>query len=547
MKSLYMKQLSILIIISLIIMTNKCSSPKQESLTDLPGIIPLPVKMEISGGHFTLNPKTKIICPAGNEEIKKIGEYLNQLVQKSAGFQFNITEADNPGRNSIILKTGNFPDLGPEGYMLKSTPKYVEVSANKPNGLFYGIVTLWQLIEADSMDNSAFMPMVQITDHPRFQWRGAHLDVGRHFFDADFIKEYIDILALHKLNVFHWHLTDDQGWRIEIKKYPLLTEIGAWRDETVIGHPWAGNEPPKYDGIKHGGFYTQKEIKEIIDYAADRYITIVPEIEMPGHAQAAIASYPELGCTGEKVKVRTTWGISPNIYNTDENTFKFLENVLTEVIDLFPSEYIHIGGDEAMKVQWQESKKIQKQIKDLGLKDENEMQSYFVKRIEEFINSKGRKLIGWDEILEGGLAPNAAVMSWRGIQGGIAAASQGHDVVMTPTTNCYLDYYQSKNTDKEPLAIGGYLPLDMVYSYEPVPSELTADQANHILGAQVNVWTEFIATPKHVEYMLLPRMAALAELTWTPGEMKNLDDFKKRLETEVERYKLLGWNYRPLE
>jgi hexosaminidase len=382
---------------------------------------------------------------------------------------------------------------------------------------------------------------------PRFPWRGAHLDVGRHFFNADFVKKYIDIIALHKMNVFHWHLTDDQGWRIEIKKYPLLTEIGAWRDETVIGHPKAGKEPVKYDGIKHGGFYTQDEIKEIIDYAADRYITIVPEIEMPGHAMAAIASYPELGCTGEKVKVRTTWGVSPYIYNVDDNTFKFLEDVLTEVIDLFPSEYIHIGGDEAVKDQWEESKKIQQQIKDLGLKDEHELQSYFIKRIEEFINNKGRKLIGWDEILEGGLAPNATVMSWRGVQGGIAAAREGHDVVMTPTTYCYLDYYQSKITDKEPLAIGGYLPLDIVYSYEPVPSELSTDEAKHILGAQANVWTEYIASPELVEYMLLPRMTALAELTWTPKEMKDLDDFKKRLETQVERYKTMGWNYRPLE
>jgi hexosaminidase len=402
-------------------------------------------------------------------------------------------------------------------------------------------------LPAVSTGNKVSIPAVQITDIPRFSWRGAHLDVGRHFFDKEFIKKYIDIIAIHKMNVFHWHLTDDQGWRIEIKKYPLLTEIGAWRDETVIGHPWAGKEPVKYDGIRHGGFYTQGEIKEIIDYAADRYITIVPEIEMPGHAQAAIASYPELGCTGEKMKVRTTWGISPNIYNTEDNTFKFLEDVLTEVIDLFPSEYIHIGGDEALKDQWKASNKIQKQIKDLGLKDEHELQSYFIQRIEKFINSKGRKLIGWDEILEGGLAPNATVMSWRGIQGGIDAASQGHDVVMTPSTHCYLDYYQSKNTEMEPLAIGGYLPLDTVYNYEPVPLELSADEAKHILGAQGNVWTEFIATPEHVEYMLLPRIAALAELTWTPKEMKNLEYFKKRLVIQVERYKTMGWNYRPLE
>jgi hexosaminidase len=547
MKSLSLKSLSGIILTFLIIMMSNCSSPKNQSVTDLPGIIPLPVNMQVSDGQFILTPETKIICPAGNDEIRKIADYLNQLVKKSTGFQLIISDSEKPGKNFISLQTGSLPETGTEGYIIKSNRKGILISADQPNGLFYGAITLWQLLKVNSNGNSAVMPLVQITDMPRFQWRGAHLDVGRHFFDTDFIKKYIDIIALHKINVFHWHLTDDQGWRIEIKKYPLLTEVGAWRDETVIGHPWAGKEPIKYDGIKHGGFYTQDEIKEIIDYAADRYITIVPEIEMPGHAMAAIASYPELGCTGEKVKVRTTWGISPYIYNVDESTFRFLEDVLTEVIDLFPSGYIHIGGDEAIKDQWKGSKKIQQQIKDLGLKDERELQSYFIKRMEEFINSKGRKLIGWDEILEGGLAPNATVMSWRGVQGGIEAARQGHDVVMTPTTYCYLDYYQSKNTDKEPLAIGGYLPLDTVYSYEPVPSELSADEAKHVLGAQVNVWTEFIAAPEHVEYMLLPRLAALAELTWTPKEMKDPDDFKKRLEAQVERYKMMGWNYRPLE
>ena len=547
MKSLSLKTLTALILTSLIIMMTNCSAPEKDSIADLPAIVPLPAEMQLSGGQFVLTPETKIICPAGNEEIKNIAEYLNQLVTKTTGFQLDIIDSDTPARNSIFLNTVELPDIGKEGYLLKSSRKGVQISANEPNGLFYGVVTLWQLLPAVSTGNKVSIPAVVVKDIPRFSWRGAHLDVGRHFFDKEFIKKYIDIIALHKLNVFHWHLTDDQGWRIEIKKYPLLTEIGAWRDETVIGHPWAGKEPVKYDGIRHGGFYTQDEIKEIIDYAADRYITIVPEIEMPGHAQAAIASYPELGCTGEKLKVRTTWGISPNIYNPDDNTFKFLEDVLTEVIDLFPSEYIHVGGDEALKDQWKASIKIQKQIKDLGLKDEHELQSYFIQRIEEFINSKGRKLIGWDEILEGGLAPNATVMSWRGIQGGIDAARQGHDVVMSPSTHCYLDYYQSKNTDNEPLAIGGFLPLDTVYSYEPVPSELSADETRHILGAQGNVWTEFIATTEHVEYMLLPRIAALAEITWTPKEMKNPEDFRKRLVIQIERYKTMGWNYRPLE
>jgi hexosaminidase len=549
MKPHLCKTFTDIVLTILIIMVTNCSAPEKNTPTDIPGIIPLPVSMQVLSGQFILTPETKIIYPAGNEEIKKIAEYMNQLVYKSAGFQLNLSDSDKPVKNSVQLLTGEFPDIGREGYILKSSRKGVQISANEPNGLFYGVITLWQLFPTNNTGNSISIPAVQITDMPRFSWRGAHLDVGRHFFNVDFIKKYIDIIALHKMNVFHWHLTDDQGWRIEIKKYPLLTEIGAWRDETVIGHPWRDRDkgPVKYDGIRYGGFYTQNEIKEIVDYAADRYITVVPEIEMPGHAQAAIASYTELGCTGEKVKVRTIWGISPYIYNTDDKTFKFLEDVLSEVIDLFPSEYIHIGGDEALKDQWKTSNKIQKQIKDLGLKDEHELQSYFVRRIEKFINSKGRKLIGWDEILEGGLAPNASVMSWRGVQGGIEATRQGHDVVMSPTTYCYLDYYQSENTDQEPLAIGGYLPLDSVYSYEPVPTQLSANEAEHILGAQGNVWTEFIADTEYLEYMLLPRLTAIAELTWTPKEMKNLEDFKDRLKTQVERYKLMGWNYRPLE
>jgi hexosaminidase len=549
MKTHLSKTFPVILITLLIIMSTNCSAPEKKTLTEVSGIIPLPVSMHVLSGQFILTPETNIIYPPGNEELKKIAEYLNQLVFKSAGFNINLSDSKNPGKNSVQLLTGEFPDIGKEGYILKSSRKGIQISANEPNGVFYGVITLWQLFPTNNTGNSITIPSVQITDMPRFKWRGASLDVGRHFFDTDFIKKYIDILALHKMNVFHWHLTDDQGWRIEIKKYPLLTEIGAWRDETVIGHPWRDRDkgPVKYDGIRHGGFYTQKEIKEIIEYAADRYVTIVPEIEMPGHAQAAIASYPELGCTGEKVKVRTIWGISPYIYNVDDNTFKFLEDVLSEVMDLFPSEYIHIGGDEALKDQWKASEKIQKQMKDLGLKDEQELQSYFIKRIEEFINSKGRKLIGWDEILEGGLAPNATVMSWRGIQGGIEATRQGHDVVMTPTTYCYLDYYQSENTDQEPLAIGGYLPLDTVYNYEPVHAQLSADEAKHILGVQGNVWTEFIASTEYLEYMLLPRLTAIAELNWTPKEMKNPEDFKKRLETQIERYKLMGWNYRPLE
>jgi len=531
--------LPVIFIILLITSCNESKKPEAES----PVIIPVPVSIQVLEGQFEITHQTSIAYPEENSEISKTVDYLNQLVNKHTGFNLNIVDLEQAGNNCISFQTDDFPDLGQEGYILKSNEKGIQISAAEPNGLFYGMVTLWQLFPSN--DSILVIPALEIRDKPKYQWRGVHLDVGRHFFPAEFIKRYIDIIALHKMNVFHWHLTEDQGWRIEIKKYPLLTEVGAWRDETILGHP--RNRPVKYDSTRHGGFYTQNEIKEIVQYAADRYITIVPEIEMPGHAQAAIASYPELGCTGEKVKVKTEWGISPYIYNVDDKTFEFLENVLSEVIELFPSKYIHIGGDEARKDQWEASEKIQQQIKGLGLETEEELQSYFIRRIEKFINSKGRNLIGWDEILEGGLAPNATVMSWRGTEGGIEAARQGHDVIMTPTSHCYFDYYQSKNTDQEPLAIGGYLPIDTVYSFEPTPTELSEKEAKHILGAQANVWTEYMATTEHVEYMLLPRLSALSEVVWSPKEKRDLEDFMKRLETQVKRYEIMGWNYRPLD
>jgi hexosaminidase len=357
----------------------------------------------------------------------------------------------------------------------------------------------------------------------------------------EFVKKYIDYLAMYKFNTFHWHLTDDQGWRIEIKKYPKLTEIGAWRKETLIGH--FRDRPHKFDGKQHGGFYTQEEIEEIVNYAKSRYITVVPEIEMPGHAGAALASYPELSCTGGPFEVMTKWGINEEVYCAgNEKTFEFLKGVLSEVIELFPSEYIHIGGDECPKVRWEECFKCQARIKGENLKNEDELQSYFIKRIEKFLNSKGRKLIGWDEILEGGLAPDATVMSWRGMVGGIEASKAGHDVVMAPYSHVYFDYYQG-NPELEPLAIGGYLPLKKVYSFEPTPEELTPEEAKHILGAQANVWTEYIKTPEHFEYMVFPRIAAISEVVWTPEELKSWDDFILRVEKQFKRYELLGINY----
>jgi len=368
--------------------------------------------------------------------------------------------------------------------------------------------------------------------------------VGRHFMPVEFVKKYIDYIAMNKMNVFHWHLTEDQGWRIEIKKYPKLTEIGSQRKETIIGH---AHESKEYDGKPYGGFYTQDEIKDVVAYAQARYVTVVPEIELPGHALAALASYPELGCTGGPYEVATTWGVFDDVYCAGkEETFKFLEDVISEVMPLFPGEYFHIGGDECPKTQWEKCPYCQARMKKEGLKNEHELQSYFVQRIEKFLNAHGKKMIGWDEILEGGLAPNATVMSWRGEEGGIAAAQAHHDAVMTPGNYCYFDHYQA-DPKTQPLAIGGFTPLKEVYEYEPIPKELTPEEGKYILGAQGNVWTEYMKTPERVEYMVFPRIAALAEVVWSPKASRNYDDFMNRMQDEVKRYDAYGINYCKVE
>jgi hexosaminidase len=434
-----------------------------------------------------------------------------------------------------------------EGYILTVTPKEIIIQAKSAVGLFYAVQTLRQLMPVEVENQKVIeginltVPACYIKDEPRFVYRGMHLDVGRHMFPVEYIKRYIDMIAMHKMNTFHWHLTEDQGWRIEIKKYPKLTEIGAFRNETIIGH--AGKKPYVFDGKRYGGFYTQDEVKEIVAYAASKFVTIIPEIEMPGHAMAALASYPELSCTGGPFEVFTSWGVVDDVYCVGkEETFNFLENVLSEVIDLFPGKYIHIGGDECPKARWKKCPLCQKRIKDEGLKDERELQSYFIQRIEKFLVSKGRKIIGWDEILEGGLAPEATVMSWRGTSGGIAAAKQKHDVIMTPSKYVYLDYYQCE-PEGQPLAIGGYLPLERVYSYNPMPSELTPEEQKYILGIQGNVWTEYIPTPEQMEYMAFPRAFAIAETGWTPDRLKDFDDFLSRLEILKKRYDAIGINY----
>ncbi|MBK0378956.1 family 20 glycosylhydrolase [Mucilaginibacter segetis] len=505
------------------------------------GIIPAPVSVKKMPGEFVLSQQTIIQADTpSNKAVVFFSDYLrdNMAYNKQVG----IRNA-NAGSTVIYLTSTGTENLPAEGYRLTITPKQVTV-AGKGAGLFYGIQTLIQLMPAERAA-TAKLPCVQIEDYPRFGYRGLMLDVCRHFFSVEFVKKYIDLMAAYKLNNFHWHLTDDQGWRIEIKKYPKLTQIASQRAQTVIGN-YHDRTPQQYDNTPYGGYYTQDQIRDVVKYAAARYINVVPEIEMPGHSQAALAAYPELSCDPSlDYKVAETWGVFNNIYCPSEKTFAFLQEVLTEVMDLFPSKYIHIGGDEAPKTVWKNSKFCQNLIKKLKLKDEHGLQSYFIQRMEKFVNSKGRSIIGWDEILEGGLAPNATVMSWRGEQGGIDAARQNHDVIMTPGSGgLYIDHSQGR-LDEEPLSIGGNEPVSKIYSYNPTPAALTTEQQKHILGVQANLWTEYIPTENKVEYMILPRMLALSEVAWTPLANK---DFKNFNETRLpEHFAWLdkeGYDYR---
>jgi hexosaminidase len=515
-------------------------------------IIPQPVSMEMHSGTFNFSKATTVI--ASKSDIHE-ANMLNVYLKKLYGFTLPVKNkiSATPKGSSIVFKL-----LTPgkkDEYNLDVNANQITISSASNEGLFYGMQTLLQLLPAtkENFSTSVSIPELTIKDYPRFQYRGMHLDVGRHFFDVDFIKKYLDYMAYYKYNTFHWHLTEDQGWRIEIKRYPRLTSVGAYRNGTIIGHyPGIGN-----DSMHYGGYYTQDQIKEIVKYAQERFITIIPEIEMPGHASAAIAAYPQLSCfpdqsteikdntpwvgsrTGKQVQ--QTWGVFPDVFCPSEYTFKFIENVLDEVMALFPSTYIHIGGDESPKTYWKKSAFCQQLIKEKNLKDENELQSYFIQRIEKYLNSKGRSIIGWDEILEGGLAPKATVMSWRGEQGGIAAAQQNHNVIMTPGKYVYFDHAQTKNADS--VTIGGYLPLDTVYDYHPIPSELNDSESHFVLGAQANVWTEYMSNPQKVEYMIFPRMSALSEVLWSPKDKRNLEEFKEELPEMYKRYELWGANY----
>ena len=552
-----------ILVIFIVIIATACTNPNKDIVNSEKDyqIIPKPVKLEMANGRFVVDSKTKI---TGDKSLENEGKFLAEMLSTVSDATVPF-EAGNNNAN-IVLQLDNSIE-NDEGYTLSVTYDKIIISGKNAKGVFYGIQSLRQLMpaEIENGKNSVAeiaIPAVKISDSPRFTYRGMHLDVGRHFFPVDFIKKYIDLIAMHKMNTFHWHLTEDQGWRIEIKKYPKLTEVGAWRNGTIIDHyPGTGNDEKKY-----GGFYTQEEIKDIVKYATSKHVTVIPEIELPGHSSAAIAAYPFLSCfPKEKTKIKNnmgskkgkeiqangtpkivqeTWGVFNDVFCAgNDKTFAFLEDVLDEVIPLFPSQYIHIGGDECPKENWKRCPNCQARIKKEGLKDEHELQSYFIQRIEKYLNKKGKKIIGWDEILEGGLAPNATVMSWRGTKGGVEAAKQHHDVIMTPGHSVYFDHYQYKDKDNEPLAIGGLTTVHDVYRYEPLPIGLSADEQKYVLGAQANVWTEYMKTPEYVEYMILPRMTALSEIVWTPKEEKNWDDFDVRLQNIAKRYDAMGFNY----
>ncbi len=521
-------------------------------------IVPIPAEVKMNNGSFTINKDTKIIMPGSTE---KTAVLLSDFIAGNYGLKLETSVALNKKnkRNAIYFEHDAFKyGTGNGYYSLLIKENGITVGSGTDEGFFNAIQTLFQLLSTSKIDLT--LSQMVISDYPRFGYRGMHMDVGRHFFPVSFIKKYIDYLAAYKFNKFHWHLTEDQGWRIEIKKYPDLTNIGAWRNGTIIGrYPGKGN-----DNIRYGGFYTQEEIIEAVQYAKDRYIDVIPEIEMPGHSSAAIAAYPWLSCFPEKpteipekmmsqksneeqkkgrIKlVQETWGVFDDVFCAGkDSTFKFLENVIDEVSNLFPSKYFHIGGDESPKTHWKICPACQQRMRDNNLKDEHELQSWFVQRIEKYLNSKGKTMIGWDEILEGGLAPNAVVMSWRGEKGGIDAAKQNHQVIMTPGNPVYFDHTQSKNEDS--VTIGGYNPIEKVYAYEPIPKELNVEQGKYILGAQANMWTEYLGYPSKVEYMMFPRVTALSEVLWSPAAKRNWEDFQRRLPSVYEQLDKQKINY----
>lgn len=521
------------ILLFAISMLLSCTQTVEKSYNEGINIVPKPLELKKKNGHFVLDKNTTVW--SSDETIQnKIADYFIDKIKMSTGYSLPQT-TDEPSSNYIQLLVNPNSDIGEEGYKLNVEAKTIQIEAKSHKGLFYGIQTLTQLLPAEieskeQVKNIAWkIPVLTIADEPRFPYRGMHLDVCRHFFPVEFIKKQLDLMALFKLNYFHWHLTEDQGWRIEIKKYPKLTEIGSKRIEG--------------EGNEYGGFYTQEEIKEVVQYAKERFITVIPEIELPGHALAALSAYPEYSCTGGTFEVRNMWGVEADIYCAGkEKTFAFLNDIIDEVVALFPSEYFHIGGDEAPKDEWKKCKDCQRRIRREKLKDEHELQSYFVQRVEKMLLKHNKKMIGWDEILEGGLAPTATVMSWRGEDGGIEAANQGHDVIMTPTAWCYLDYYQG-SSKVEPVGICCYNPLEKTYGYNPIPKKIAEDKVHHVLGTQGNIWTEYMYDESQVEYRAYPRILALAEVGWTAYKNKDYKDFERRLQNQMVRLDQYDVNY----
>jgi hexosaminidase len=512
-------------------------------------IVPKPVRLAQHPGEFPLGPGLVIAAQgAADGPAWHAAGLLAEDLSRQLGAAFQVSpEAGQAGAVHLRLDP-DLSALGAEGYRLVVTPAGAQLSSAGAAGLFYATRSLLQMlpVEPASAAGGAAIACVEIEDYPRFGWRGAMLDVCRHFMPLDFVYRFLDLMALHKLNSFHWHLTEDHGWRIEIKKYPRLTEVGAWRKQTVVGFvDWQHPERAPYDGLRHGGFYTQDEIRAVVAYAAARSIRVVPEIEMPGHAQAAIAAYPQLGNTGAQLEVSQIWGVHEHVYNVEESTLQFLQDVLSEVLELFPGQFIHVGGDECPKVEWKASPRMQARMAELGLKDEDELQSYVIRRMDAFLAAKGRRLIGWDEILEGGLAPGAAVMSWRGEEGGILAANAGHDVVMAPTTHTYLDYHQVHTDTGTERGVGPLLPLSKVYSYNPIPAAIDPARVGHVLGVQGQLWSEHIHNPAEMEYMAFPRLCALAEVAWTPQDSRDLDEFLTRLDDHTRRLDRLQVRYCP--
>ena len=516
-------------------------SQKEVTLGDLE-VIPLPneVSQVNDGTSFVIDESTTICYPEGNEKMKRNAEFLAAYIKQVAATEVRLSADAKGGDNSIVLSLDNTLS-NDEGYELSVSKEQISVKGKTEAGVFYGIQTLHKALPVTDGTTLAAIPCGSVKDYPRFGYRGFMVDVGRHFFSVDYLKEIIDMLALHNINYFHWHLTEDQGWRIEIKKYPKLTTVGGYRKKTIVGYMW--DNPTEWNTKRYGGFYTQEDIKEVVAYAKKRFVEIIPEIEMPGHSVAALTAYPEYSCTGGPFEVEGRWGVFNDIYCTKESTFTFMQDILDEVVELFPSSYIHLGGDEAPRIRWKNCVHCQERMKQEHLTKEAELQTYFINRIENYLNTKGKKIIGWDEILEGGILQRATVMSWRGEKGGIHAAKAGYDVIMSPNIYMYFNCLQSKVNEKKIGNPNRVITLEKVYNYHPVPEVLSADEAKHIKGVQANLWTEYMSALDEMEYMLYPRVAALSEVAWSKKENKDYGRFCTRLESIRRHYDVLGVNY----